>query len=142
MYRNRYIDCYFDRYFAILCSGIVQFVELATLMRKFKFSRSMPGWGRIKKIFDFLLKIFLSFINSSAHRTWFDDDPYMVEPQANYVKSLDFRCELASKERTKTGNEPLMYWYFDHLRYYSKDFDFVPVTLTCGFFFLFFYKNF
>jgi hypothetical protein len=32
----------------------------------------------------------------------------MGEPLANYVKSLDCRCELASEARTKTGNELLM----------------------------------
>jgi hypothetical protein len=31
----------------------------------------------------------------------------MGEPLANYVKSLDCRCELASEARTKTGNELL-----------------------------------
>ena len=33
---------------------------------------------------------------------------FMGEPLANYVKSLDCRCELASKARTKTGNELLL----------------------------------
>jgi hypothetical protein len=32
----------------------------------------------------------------------------MGEPLANYVKSLDCRCELASEARTKTGNELLL----------------------------------
>jgi hypothetical protein len=32
----------------------------------------------------------------------------MGEPLANYVKSLDCRCELASVARTKTGNELLL----------------------------------
>ncbi len=42
-----------------------------------KYPRSIPG-QKEKKIFDFLLRIFLSYINSSAHRTWFAfaDDPY------------------------------------------------------------------
>ena len=30
------------------------------------------------------------------------------EPLANYVKSLDCRCELASEARTKTANEQLL----------------------------------
>jgi hypothetical protein len=32
----------------------------------------------------------------------------MGESLANYVKSLDCRCELASEARTKTGNELLL----------------------------------
>jgi hypothetical protein len=32
----------------------------------------------------------------------------MGEPLANYVKSLDCRCEIASEARTKTGNELLL----------------------------------
>ncbi len=42
-----------------------------------KVSEIDPRRGRIK-IFDFLLRIFLSYINSSALRTWFAfaDDPY------------------------------------------------------------------
>ena len=33
----------------------------------------------------------------------------MGEPLANYVKSLDCLCELASEARTKTGNELLLH---------------------------------
>ena len=33
---------------------------------------------------------------------------FMGESQANYVKSLDCRRELASEAKTKTGNELLL----------------------------------
>jgi hypothetical protein len=33
----------------------------------------------------------------------------MGEALANYVKSLDFRCKLASEARTKTRNELILY---------------------------------
>jgi len=32
----------------------------------------------------------------------------MSEPLANYVKSQDWRCELATEARMKTVNEPLL----------------------------------
>jgi hypothetical protein len=32
---------------------------------------------------------------------------FMRELSANYVKSLDYRCELVIEVRTKTGNELL-----------------------------------
>jgi hypothetical protein len=38
----------------------------------------------------------------------------MGEPLANYVKSLDCRCELASETRTKTGNELLLRIKYRH----------------------------
>ena len=38
----------------------------------------------------------------------------MGEPLANYVKSLDCRCELASETRTNTGNELLLRIKYRH----------------------------
>ena len=55
----------------------------------------------------------------------------MGEPLANYVKSLDCRCELASEARTKTGNE-LLSWLVN--AFSSFPFENDGLTLLFAFF--------
>ena len=108
------------RVFLYFCSGKAQLVERSTLMRKYP--RSIPGDGE-KKIFDFLLRIFLSYINSSEHRTWFAfaDDPYGWAT-SKFVKL----CYWSNT--TLRFIEYLIGWeflYFDDIILLSSDFYFL-----------------
>ena len=116
------------RVFLYFCSGKAQLVERWTLMRKYP--RSIPGDGE-KKI---LLRIFLSYINSSAHRTWFAfaDDPYGWAT-SKFVKL----CYWSNT--TLRFIEYLIGWeflYFDDIILLSSDFYFLlrlanTIVLVC-----------
>ncbi len=78
-------------------SSLAQLAERSTLTFKYPRSISSP-----RKIFDFLLRTFLSIEHNLSLSMIL-----MGEPLANYVKSLDSRYALVSEGRTKTGNELL-----------------------------------